>query len=273
MLLQELDGKTILILGFGTEGQATFEYLRRHFPSKPLAIADQRAIAEFPENVIRQIQEDPAVTINFGPRYLDSADAYNYEIIIKTPGIPATLTAIARARKVGRVLTSHSKIFLANYPRENVIGITGTKGKSTTTALIHHILKSAGIPAELVGNIGQPPLPLIDDAKKDTFFVHEFSSHQLAEIDISPHIAVLLNIVPEHLDYYATFEEYVAAKENITEFQTADDFLVYAADHPIPSAIAKRTKAALRPFHSSDEVGHIVELSQIPLPGQFNLEN
>jgi UDP-N-acetylmuramoylalanine--D-glutamate ligase len=273
MVLRELESRSILILGFGTEGQATFQYLRRHFPSKPLAIADQRVITEFPEALIRRIQEDPAITTNFGPRYLDSADAYNYEIIIKTPGIPASLAAIARARKAGCILTSHSEIFLSNYPREKVIGITGTKGKSTTTALIHHILKSAGIPAELVGNIGQPPLPLIDDVKKDTCFVHEFSSHQLAEIDISPHIAVLLNIVPEHLDYYATFAEYVAAKENITKFQTGGDFLVYAADHPIPSAIAGRTKAALRPFHASDDIGQIVDAAEIPLPGRFNLEN
>src|SRR5690348_12744834 len=110
MVLREFESKAVLILGFGTEGQATYQYLRRHFRSKLLSIADQRDIAEFPENVIRQIHQDPALTINFGPRYLDSADAFNYEIIIKTPGIPASLPAIARARKAGCVLTSHSEI-------------------------------------------------------------------------------------------------------------------------------------------------------------------
>lgn len=273
MVLNELESKSILILGFGTEGQATYEYLRRHFPAKPLSIADKRSLTEFPEEVIRRLQEDTALTLNLGPRYLDSADGYNCEVIIKTPGIPASLTAIARARHQGCVLTSHSEIFLSTYPRDRVIGITGTKGKSTTTALIHHILRCSGISTELVGNIGQPPLPLIDSAKKDTYFVHEFSSHQLAEISISPHIAVLLNIVPEHLDYYATFEEYVAAKENITRFQTAGDFLVYAADHPIPSAIAGRTKAALKPFHLQDDLRGALDGSQIPLAGRFNLEN
>src|SRR6516162_5681340 len=112
MLLKELSDKAILILGFGTEGQATYQYLRRHFPSKPLSIADQRDMSKFPEDVIRRIQEDPALTINFGPRYLNSADGFNCDIIIKTPGIPATLPAIARARNAGRVLTSHSEIFL-----------------------------------------------------------------------------------------------------------------------------------------------------------------
>src|SRR5215469_15279988 len=254
MKLGDLESKSVLILGFGTEGQATYEYLRKHWPSKPLSIADRRSIDEFPEDVIRRIQDDRALNANFGARYLDSADGYNCHVIIKTPGIPASLDAIVRARKTGCILTSHSQIFLSNYPRERIIGITGTKGKSTTTSLIHHILQTAGLPAVLVGNIGQPPLTVVDDALPGTYFVHEFSSHQLAEIETSPHIAVLLNIVPEHLDYYATFDEYAAAKENITKFQTADDFLIFAADHPVPSAIARRSNAALKPFSANDRI-------------------
>jgi UDP-N-acetylmuramoyl-L-alanine---L-glutamate ligase len=271
--LDELGKKSILILGFGTEGQATYEFVRKHWPSKPLSIADQRTIDEFSEDVIRRIQDDTALNLNLGPRYLDSADGYNCEVIIKTPGIPATIDAIVRARKAGRILTSHSQIFLTNYPRDRVIGITGTKGKSTAASLIHHILKSAGIPAELVGNIGQPPLARIDAAPAGTYFVHEFSSHQLAEIETSPHIAVLLNIVPEHLDYYATFDEYVSAKENITRFQTPADFLIYAADYPVPSAIAGRSKATLRPFSMTDRIDEIINVEEIPLRGRFNLEN
>ena len=276
MTLDELSRKSILILGFGTEGQATYAFLRKKWPEKRLSIADKRTIEEFPPDVIARIQNDPALNLNFGPRYLDSADGHNCQVIIKTPGIPASIDAVARARKAGCVLTSHSQIFLDNVPRERVIGITGTKGKSTTASLIHHILKSAGLAAELVGNIGQPPLALIDTVSQDTWFVHEFSSHQLAEIERSPHIAVLLNIVPVHLDYYATFDEYVAAKENITKFQTSEDFLIYAADYPIPTAIANRSKAVLKPFHtnaSGDSIDEMVNLNEIPLPGRFNLQN
>ena len=273
MTLEELEQQSILILGFGTEGQATYEFLRRRWPEKPLSIADRRKIDEFPRGLVKKLEEDAALTLNFGPRYLDSADGYNCKVIIKTPGIPATTDAILRACKVGCTLTSHSQIFLSNYPREKVIGVTGTKGKSTTTALIHHILNCAGIPAELVGNIGQPPLSRIDAVSPGTYFVHEFSSHQLAEIDTSPHIAVLLNIVPEHLDYYADFEQYVAAKENITRFQTSDDFLIFAADYPIPTAIAQRSKASLKPFRAADPIDHILHPSEIPLPGKFNLQN
>jgi UDP-N-acetylmuramoyl-L-alanine---L-glutamate ligase len=273
MTLEELEQQSILILGFGTEGQATYEFLRKRWPTKPLSIADRRKLDEFPDDIARRLQDDPAVMLNFGPRYLDSADGYNCTVIIKTPGIPASTEAIVRACKVGCKLTSHSQIFLSNYPREKVIGVTGTKGKSTTTALIQHILICSGIPAELVGNIGQPPLARIDAVSNDTYFVHEFSSHQLAEIETSPHIAVLLNIVPEHLDYYASFEEYVAAKENITRFQTPDDFLIFAADYPIPTAIAQRSKAALRPISANDEIDDILPPSEIPLRGKFNVQN
>jgi UDP-N-acetylmuramoyl-L-alanine---L-glutamate ligase len=273
MRLEDLERQSILILGFGTEGQATYEFLRKRWPTKPLSIADRRKIDEFPDEVAARLQDDPAVMLNFGPKYLDSADGYNCTVIIKTPGIPASTEAILRACKTGCKLTSHSQIFLSNYPREKVIGVTGTKGKSTTTALIHYVLTCGGIPAELVGNIGQPPLARIDTVSNDTYFVHEFSSHQLAEIETSPHIAVLLNIVPEHLDYYTSFEDYVAAKENITKFQTPDDFLVFAADYPIPTAIANRSKAALKPFGANDRIDEVVPLSEIPLPGKFNIQN
>ena len=273
MTLEELAKQSILILGFGTEGQATYEFLRRRWPSKPIGIADRRSIAELPADLAERIRNDGAAMLNFGEHYLEALKSSPVDVIIKTPGIPATIDAITAARHSGSKLTSHSQIFLSNYPRERVIGVTGTKGKSTTSSLIHHILECAGIPAVLVGNIGLPPLARIDSVSTDTYFVHEFSSHQLAEIETSPHIAVILNIVPEHLDYYASFEEYVAAKENITKFQTQDDFLVFAADYPIPTAIAGRSKASLQPFRASDRIDHIINPSEIPLPGQFNLQN
>src|SRR5437773_892962 len=233
MTLNDLEKKSILILGFGTEGQATYEFLRKRWPEKMLTIADQQNIGEFPGDLISRLENDPAARLNLGPRYLDSLDPYSCEVIIKTPGIPASIEAIARARQSHCILTSHSQIFMDICPNDRIIGVTGTKGKSTTASLIHHILKSAGVAAELVGNIGQPPLMRIGAVSEDTIFIHEFSSHQLAEIHTSPHIAVLLNIVPEHLDYYDSFETYVAAKENITRFQTREDFLVFNDDYPV----------------------------------------
>src|ERR1051326_8676768 len=109
MTLEELESKSILILGFGTEGQSTYEFLRRHWPDKPLSIADQRNLSDFPADLAAKLQSDPNVRFNLGPRYLDSADGYNCDVIIKTPGIPANTEAIARARKLGCALTSHSQ--------------------------------------------------------------------------------------------------------------------------------------------------------------------
>jgi UDP-N-acetylmuramoylalanine--D-glutamate ligase len=272
MTLAELEKRSIVILGFGAEGQATYAFLRKRWPAKPLSIADRRTMSEFPEDVASRLKSDSALSLSLGARYVDALDPYSCEVIIKTPGIPASMDGIVRALKGGCVLTSHSQIFLSNYPRGRVIGVTGTKGKSTTASLIHHILKGAGLAAELVGNIGEPPLTLMDEAPAGTFFVHEFSSHQLAEIQTSPHIAVLLNIVPEHLDYYANFDAYVSAKENITRFQNADDILVFNAGYPIPTAIAGRSKAILKPFSINDPIEGI-EVSEIPLPGKFNVQN
>ena len=262
MTFDELYRKSILILGFGTEGQATYEFLRSKWPSKELTIADQRALHEFPEDLIQKLHSDGAATLHFGPRYLDS----QAEVIIKTPGIPAS-----KLNRAGSTLTSHSQIFLSNYPREKIIGVTGTKGKSTTASLIYQMLRRGGLPAELVGNIGHPPLARLATAAPGSYFVHEFSSHQLAEVESSPHIAVLLNIVPEHLDYYSSFEEYVSAKENITRFQDSEDFLIFNPSYPILNAIAGRTKATLKPFHTKDE--DVREFGTLPLAGKFNLEN
>jgi UDP-N-acetylmuramoylalanine--D-glutamate ligase len=291
MKLNELEKKSVLILGFGTEGQTTYEFLRKRWPEKLLSIADQRNIKEYSEDLVRRLENDPAVQLNFGSRYLDSLDPYSCEVIIKTPGIPASVQAIARARQCGCILTSHSQIFLDNYPKDRIIGVTGTKGKSTTASLIHHILMHGGLRSELVGNIGQPPLMLIDVVPEGTFFVHEFSSHQLAEVETSPQIAVLLNIVPEHLDYYDSFDTYVSAKENITRFQTPEDFLVFNADYPVPEAIAARAKAQLRAFsaehaasgcyvmdgtivHQGLTGGEVImPVSEIPLLGRFNVQN
>jgi UDP-N-acetylmuramoylalanine--D-glutamate ligase len=292
MTLDELGGKTILILGFGTEGQATFEFLRRRWPSKPLTIADQRGLGQFPEEIARRLQADPALSLRFGPDYFASLDRTTCEVIVKTPGIPASAPALAKARAAGCAITSHSQIFLSNYSRKKVIGVTGTKGKSTTTSLIHRMLTRGGLPAELVGNIGRPPLAMLDAVSPDTYFVHEFSSHQLAEIETSPHIAVLLNIFPEHLDYYSGFDEYVAAKERITRFQEHDDFLVFNADFPVPLAISDRTKAQRVPFSLTQRVmngcrvtdetivwtdaqgdSELLEIHDIPLTGRFNAQN
>jgi len=278
MTFDELERASILILGFGREGQATYEFIRRRWPEKAVTIADARPLEQMTPCAQGAVASDRFATLRFGDGYMEALS--ECEVIVKTPGIPggAVRRELEQRGNNKAIVTSHSAVFLANFPRQRIIGITGTKGKSTTTSLIFEILRKAGLDARLAGNIGAPPLPMLRDCTEQSFFVHEFSSHQLVEARHSPHIAVLLNIAPEHLDYYSDFEEYRSAKENITRFQTSDDFLVYNADYAEPRGIAARTKARLVPFSMSDaaavqEARSMMKSAAAPLLGDFNVQN
>jgi UDP-N-acetylmuramoyl-L-alanine---L-glutamate ligase len=139
-------------------------------------------------------------------------------LIIKSPGIPGTLLNVT--------YTTATNIFFAN-TKGITIGITGTKGKSTTVSLLYSILKRAGCDAYLVGNIGQPMLPILDRLKHNSISVIELSSYQLSDIKYSPHIAVFLNIYPEHIPYHQTYDNYLSSKVNITKFQSNKDYFIY----------------------------------------------
>ncbi|HPM93180.1 MAG TPA: Mur ligase family protein, partial [Bacteroidales bacterium] len=134
------------------------------------------------------------IDLHLGEKYLDALN--DYSLVIKSPGVglPENLSL-----RPGIVITSQTRLMLEAYHRQ-IIGITGTKGKSTTSSLVHHLLANAGVSSVLVGNIGLPPFDYLDRIGPDTKVVYEMSSHQLEDIGIAPHIAVLLNLFPEHLD-------------------------------------------------------------------------
>lgn len=215
MKLNKLKDKKILILGFGREGQDTFRFLKKLFPKKKIGIADQK----FDKNYLKKIKD--------------------YDVVIKTPGIP--FKKIPRPG-LGKI-TTQTEIFFENCPGK-IIGVTGTKGKSTTAFLISQVLKKS----RLVGNIGKPALSSLLKVKPNDVFIYELSSHQLYNLKRSPHIAVLLNIYPEHLDYYRNFKEYVNAKANITKYQTKKDYLIYNSQNPLVKKIAQKSKAKKIPI-------------------------
>lgn len=218
-MLENIKNKKILILGFSREGQDTFKFLKKLFPKKKIDIADQK----------------------FGKNYLQKLK--DYDIIIKTPGIPFKKIHRCHLWKI----TTQTEIFFDNCPGM-IIGITGTKGKSTTSYWIYQTLKNGGLKARLVGNIGKPVLTSLLKAKGNDIFVYELSSHQLYNLKKSPHIAVLLNIYPEHSDYYRSFKEYAAAKANITKYQTENDYLIYNSQDPLVCKIAKKSQAEKIPI-------------------------
>lgn len=205
-----IKGKRILLLGYGREGQSTWNVLRRLGTYEALDIADLKAPAALPED---------GTVWHTGPDYQKCMD--DYDVVFKSPGI-----VLERPENEYRCsILSQTEVFFQCF-RDQIIGITGTKGKSTVTTLLYHLLKQAGMDALLVGNIGIPALDHMDEVKPDTRIVFELSCHQLEYMTVSPHIGILVNIHEEHLDHYGTMEKYVEAKHHIFKNQGPDDILI-----------------------------------------------
>ncbi len=274
MELKELKGKKVLILGFGREGQSSFELVKKLYPQNRLGIADQIEPEAF-QKKFPELAQDKNIDLLLGKNYLTAIG--EYDVVIKTPGIP--LSAVKPLLKKGAKVTNQTEIFLANCPGK-VIGVTGTKGKSTASALTYKILKEgllrpAGLrrtKVQLVGNIGKPALDFLLKAKPQDIFVYEMSCHQLAELKQSPHIAVFLNLYPEHLDYYKNFAAYAKAKANITRWQNKNDWLIF---NPADEKVAKIAETSLAKKIEIDplKAKKIIGQEKTYLKGDFNLLN
>lgn len=214
-IIKKLTNKNIAILGFGREGKSTYHFIRNHFPNIPLTILDQNTITI----------EDPLVTIISGPNYLENLQ--DYDLIMKSPGI--SLKDIDTTKLKGKI-TSELELTLEVYGK-NTIGITGTKGKSTTSSLLYEVIKEQRDNVYLLGNIGIPIFDKIEEFNKDSLLVIEMSSHQLEYIKKSPHIAAILNLYQDHLDHAGSLEHYHKNKMNIFKYQTNEDFSLFAEDN------------------------------------------
>lgn len=217
LLLLKLDGKnlpkllekfknkiSVLILGFGREGQSTLKLLKKYLPKNQIGAADQK----------------------YDKNYLDKIK--DFDIIIKSPGIPY-FPEIKKAKEQGKVITSSTQIFFDSCEGK-IIGVTGTKGKSTTSTMIYEVLKAGGLDVYLAGNIGKPALELLEKINEDSIVVYELSSFQLADLTKSPQLAVITNIYPDHLDWHGSFKNYKNAKANIYKYQTEKDILIQKKD-------------------------------------------
>jgi UDP-N-acetylmuramoylalanine--D-glutamate ligase len=278
-LYQELKNKKILILGLGVEGFSTYQFLRRLFPTKVLGLADQQK-----SNLLNlaSFKKDKYVKLYLGPNYLKKINSYN--LVIKSPGIPMNKTIYSLI--IRNKLTSQTKLFFKYCPSK-IIGVTGTKGKGTTVTLIYHILNSIKKPVLLAGNIGTPMLPLLSKLKKNDLVILELSSHQLADLNKSPNIAVLLNLFVEHMDHFKNFANYVKAKTNIFKYQAKKDCLVYNTDDCLVAKISQKSPGRKISFslknHTADYWADqknifqgkspIVPINLIPLIGRHNLYN
>ena len=270
MYLNELKDKKILVLGFGKEGKDNYLALRKLFPEKIIAIADKLEFKELSKKNQEFLKKDKNLKLYLGKNYLQSLK--NYQLIIKTPGI--RLSSLKPFLRKKTKITSQTEIFFEYCPGK-IIGVTGTKGKGTTSSLIYRILKKGGFRTHLIGNIGRPVFQTLLKAKKEDIFVYELSSHQLQSLKKSPYIAVFLNLYPDHLDYYKNFKEYCQAKESIINYQIKKDYFIYNSEQKLLREIAKKSKAKKIPFNAKKikNLGKIIARKEIPLKGDFNLLN
>ncbi len=219
LLIEFYKDKKVLIMGFGREGISTYNYIRKYLPEKQLGIADMKEI-----NL-----DDPNVTLHTGENYMEAMK--DYDLVMKTPGISVRSVEFPE----GVTITCQTDLFLKYAPCMKV-GITGTKGKTTTSTLIYEVIAASGKDTCLIGNIGVPVFDVLD-ASEGKIAVIEMSSHQLEFTRTSPHIAVLTNVYPEHLDHYNGFEGYVGAKLNIMNHQNEDDYLIFNPDQDLTGVV------------------------------------
>lgn len=287
-MVELFKNKKILVLGLGKEGVSTLVWLSKEMPNNVLGAADQLSFKALSSQIKKVIKLFPKIRFHLGKEYLKAIN--QYDVIIRSPGFPLTLGELIRAKKQKKIITSQTKIFFDSCPGK-IIGVTGTKGKGTTSSLIYHALKKNRLKVRLIGNIGKPALSFLPQAGEDDIFVFELSSHQLIDLKKSPHIAVVQNIVPEHLDYYKNFKEYVRAKKPIVCYQTKKDYLIYNAHYAMPSRFAQLSRAKKLPFNKKQcpgchvEGGYliycnrkgvkekIIKINEVPLEGRFNLQN
>ena len=226
----------VLILGYGKEGAVTKKYLKKNFPKIKISVADQKSDKNYLEK-----QKD-------------------FDLIIKTPGLPKEL--------VTRPYTTATNLFFSQI-QNLTIGVTGSKGKSTTASLIFSILKSAGKKVRLLGNIGTPMLGvLLAPIDPEEIFVIELSSYQLDDLQYSPNIAVALNLFPEHMNYHGNVEKYYLAKKNIIKFQNPSDTFIFNRNNQELKKWLPDVRAEKVSFNEI-EAGDVKN----SLLGQHNVEN
>jgi UDP-N-acetylmuramoylalanine--D-glutamate ligase len=245
MLISDLENKKILILGLGEEGVDNLCFVQEKIKYKELGVADITAFDQVKKEVREKLEKD--VKLYFGEDYLSSVK--NYDVIIKSPGVPFHSLKI----KKNQVVTSQSDIFIKNC-KGKIIGVTGTKGKSSTSLMIHHILKKKGLSSFLIGNIGVPALGYLGKERAEDVFIYELSSFQLQTTTKSPHIAVILNLFKDHLDKHKNFEEYFLSKKKIVDFQNSDDFVIYNQDNIFSKKIGESSLARKIPFSEKEKI-------------------
>ena len=283
----ELNNKRVLVVGLGKSGLAAARFLKAR--GARVTVSDARPamlIAELPMLL------DEGYMVEAGSHGL--LTFRRQDLIVVSPGVPMSTPELKQVRAMGMHIIGELELG-AQFLQGEVIGITGSNGKTTTTTLMGEILKASGRTTLVGGNIGRPVTELAEESLPDSWSVLEVSSFQLETVEtFKPRIAMVLNITPDHLDRHGSFENYAAAKARITEFQTADDFLVLNAEDVKTQMVAAKTKAQIYWFSTKRQIKQgafvhgesiffiakegakpepVMPVAEIPLAGAHNVEN
>lgn len=262
METSKFKNKKVAVIGLGIEGSDAVNYLLSLGSKVTILDKNDESLLDFSKI------DRTKVDVICGDSYLNNLDSFDY--IVRSPGVYRFLPSLVEAEKKGAIITSAIKIFFENCPGR-IIGVTGTKGKGTTSTLIYEILKENDFDVYLSGNIGSPYLKLLNNLKSDSWIVMEMSSFQLIDLDMSPQIAVVLNITSDHLNWHKGIEEYVESKRNIVKYQTQDDFAVVNTEYDIPNDFVKGIKSKVIGFSKKDL--DLKFKQNLLLRGEHNLEN
>ena len=277
-----LSGKKVLIIGAARSGIAAARFLVAQ--GATVALTDQKPLEKWTPEALALNESNVGLLPGEPPSWLlDQLD-----LVVVSPGVPATIIPIRYAERAGAEVIGEVELAY-RYLKGRVVAVTGSNGKTTTTSLIGELLRDAGLTVQVGGNIGKPLISMIETSRDDGWTVAELSSFQLETIKtFRPSIAVVLNVTPNHMDRYETFNDYAAAKHRIFMNQTAEDTAVLNADDPTVSSWASGLRAKVLSFSVRKEFengvflrgreliyrGHVLlNVDEMKLRGMHNVEN
>lgn len=279
--ITDFKDKKVLVLGLARSGESAARLL-----DKLGAIVTVNDGKPFEENPTAQSLLEDGIRVICGSHPLELLDE-DFALLVKNPGIRYDNPMVEKAQQKGMPVWTEVELayLISDAP---IIGITGSNGKTTTTTMIADVLNAGGKSAKLCGNIGYPASSVAQEASSTDLLVMELSSFQLMGIkDFRPHIAVLTNLMPTHIDYHGTVEDYIEAKWNIQKQMTAEDFVVLNVNQEEAKELASRTQATVVPFSTREKVDGayldgetlyfkdqaVMQVSEIGVPGSHNVEN
>ena len=278
--------KKVAIIGLGVSNLPLLDYM--YEKNAKVTVFDEKEEKDIEKNILEKLK-NYKFDYFFGKNCFENLKGF--DIIFRSPSFLPTRKELVEEEKRGAIITSEIEMLMKLTPA-TIIGVTGSDGKTTTTSLIYSILKNAGYNTYLGGNIGIPLFTKLNEMKPNDIVVLELSSFQLMGMDVSPHIGVITNITPKHLNIHKDYEEYINAKKNIFKHQNKDDYIILNYDNDITRNCAKEAKSKVIFFSGKEKLEngfivdnkiikkcedgirtHILDCKDVLLRGEHNFEN